>query len=156
MKDHFVIYDDELVQCKNDIVTHYSIKGLNSFSYEENKILGITYGDFKVGCNGKEVVIQRAYKEASREELKEKFDQLKEVATTKNRFVLACDMTYVNMNKLHKVKKSYEDKDTYYSIIFSDGQTIDAYNISRELRESLNRGKKPPQSGTSNQEEIEK
>lgn len=143
MKDHIVVRDGQLIQCRNDIVSHYFIDYLNSFSYEENKIFGITLAELKIGRRGKEYVIERAFRSAKKSELLEKYNQLMISSCNYGKFVHACDRTYVNVENLEKVKKVCENDEAYYEIMFHDGQVILTSQISQSLRDSLNNKRAP-------------
>ena len=138
MKDHIVVTEDQLIQCKNDIVTHYFLNKINCFSLEYYKKLGIEIAELSVGSSREEVVLQRAYKTSKKEELNEIFSMLITQSQNKAPFVRASETTYINLDNLHKIKKTYDkNQEKVYTITFNDGLRIYSRDISDELRTAL-------------------
>lgn len=151
MRDHVVVCENELIQCKNDIVTHYFIDKLDSFSLGYGKTLGFDYTELKVGCRDQEKVLLRVYNTDKKQELQDKFVDLVLAAEKCGKFVNVADTTHVNVKNIRKVTKEYVEKEPIYKVVFKDGLVLAFDKISQELKTALS-GK----CSAEDQNEIEK
>lgn len=141
MRDHVVVSQKELIQCKNNIVVHYSIDKIDSFSLGCGKTMGFDYVDLRVGTSGDEKVLLKVYKAEKRQELENVYDKLISAAETHGMFVQAVGTTYVNLQNLRKVKKNYDETVAKYQMVFKDGLVLESDEITPELRLALDAGK---------------
>jgi len=156
MVDCLKVMGNELLQRRNDIITHWDIQKLNSFEFKSGKFLGIHMGEIKTGKNGKEYTLMKGCGKDKVNRMLETFENVLSGAQNLAPFVYAGDQIWVNMYNLRKVKKTMEVRDIFYTISFKDGQEIALDEISGELRQALHaRDAKRMQKKTSEHEEIQ-
>ena len=156
MVDCLKIMGNELLQCRNDIITHWDIQKLNGFELKIAKFLGIHMGEIKVGKKGKEYTLMKCHGKDRVIEMQETFKNVLTEAQKIAPFVYAGDQIWINMNNLRKIKKTMENRDKFYVVNFKDGYSITLDEISGELRQTLHaRDAKRIQKKLSENEELQ-
>ena len=141
MKDHISVTEDQIIQCKNDIVTHYLIAKLNNIILREGKTLGFKFTELAVGSLGEEVVLDKGYSAKKIEEIKNKYKQIQDKISETGNYIDFGDNVNVNLDKLYKVSKIINTDETYYRVHFIDGQVIELDYIDEDAKRLMKLGK---------------